>query len=569
LTRARIFLYHFPPELSSSWRERIRPFPVEVGVGNDLEKADRFDIGFHFIAGEGIPPPPSTSPWIAVTSEISLEIIEKFQGLGYLTALPADAPGWAIVEPLLRVQHKDRMVEELHRLLQEGVEYHQIFSLLEEIRNLIPRLSSPRRFEDVLQLYLKVTHGDAGALWWREGVKENTEERFLLKAETHPSPPPLIPRTFSWHEILPLLQEDALKHSYWIDNPPYTLLIPLGKKEEPEGILYIHRKERFSHPYLLAERVKILNNWVTPLLSFASWKGSPSAPDLQGKEEFFENLQQLLKLARRYERYLTTVFVWIPRETWERYDLIGAISAILRDSDLLGKYDGEKIAIALPETSYMGGEYFLRRLHRELRRRYPLSALRITTTLATTPYHGLLLEDLLRYHEEEYHSLELLSQLTYPATPPARWLSLLRETGKGISLEDPNQWGDLLCTALAELNLIHPKESRLCLYITDPERFQKWFSSLHQAVIAWDRVLITADRPFPHSAWGAVYGVDAGFKAPAYMILLDSPWGGICALAEVREGGWYGGLFWEKGWARHLFDLWENRFMIHKRWLTV
>lgn len=564
---AKILLYRFPEELARAWIERLRSFPVEVLISDTLEEGSPFDLGYRYVEEGGIPTPPSVSPWIAVVSEITFEIAEQAQNLGYLSTLTCDAPPWAIVEPLLRTRQRDRMIEELHRLLQESVEYHETLSILEEIRSLIPQLHSPRGYEQALKLYLGLTQAERGALWWREGGKKDSEDWFTLKSVTSPPPPSLFPESFPGHEILPHLTQGTPKLSLFLDDPPYTLLLILGRKEEPEGILYLYRSERFPHPHRLMETIKILNGWVPPLLSLAfSQKPLPSY-DLQEEGEFLGRVEQLLKLSRRYERPLSIVSLWTPPETWQRYDLVGVISALLRESDILGNYDGEKISIALPETSYMGGEYFLRRLHRELRRRYPQVRLKITTTLATTPYHGLLLEDLLHYHKDEYRSLELLFPLFYPETPPARWLQLLTVTGKGIPIQDPNEWGDLLYTTLSELSLIHSRESRLCLYITDPEKFQKWFSSLNQAVLAWERVLLTADRPFPASAWGGVYGVDTGFTSPAYMILLDSPWGGLVALAEVKERGWQGGLFWEKGWARQLFDLWENRFMIHKRWL--
>lgn len=568
MTTARILLYRFPEEPARRWSEVLSSIPCEVVISDNLKEGSGFDLGYIFWEKPELPSPPSVSPWVAVVPHLSPFLCGYALELGYLGALEIESPPWAIFEPIFRVRRRDKIIEELHRLLNESVEFHNTLSLLEEIRRLIPELRTSQGYPSLLQLYMRIFEASSGALWLREFRDKDEGDWFFLQATTSPPPPALFSESFREHEV-PILAQLHGKEPLFLSDPPYTLLAPLGSKDSLCGIVYLHRSQPFARLHRYSESFRILNSWLLPLLNLSlSYRDKQGEHPPAQEPDFPGRIQQLLRLARRYERPLTTVWAWVPDDLWKKYDILGVLSSLLRDSDLIGTYDGAKIPIALPETSYMGGEYFLRRLSRELKRRYPLARIKIITTLATTPYQGLLLEDLVQYHEDEYASLTELERFLGPYDSPSVWIRALKSSGKGLTFRDPNLWGDLFCTTIAELTLIHPRESRLCLYLTDPERIQKWFSSLNQANIAWDRVLLTGDRPIANNSWGGLYVVDAGLSNPLFLLLLDSPWGGIVALAEEEGDTWYGALFWERGWARVLFDLWENRFMIHKRWLV-
>lgn len=503
-----------------------------------------------------------TSFWVLLLPpESSLEEGKKWMERGFSMVLPLSSPPWVFSVPLLHHRYGQKIIFELNHLLKETLELHDILGILEQVRNLLPLLNSPAFYTQLLQTVLPFFQADQGAIWVREEEGDTFQKRWQTP---HFSGNP--EKTLDLRH-LPLTSLTRGEPAFHTTSEVTMAYLPFREAGEVVGIVAIERETPFFHREL--ENLKVLSAWVSPLIRIqeAGPKKLPTERERGGEIlKFPERVEHLLKLARRYERPLSTVWIWGGKKMMDRTFLPAILEKTLRDADVVGEYDGEKIPIALPETGYMGAEYLVRRIEREIRRVKPLEGTGIYLTFTTTPFHGLLWEDIEMTHRQMYREILELYEVWKGVTPPVEeGLSLLLHSSRTVPLDDPNLWMDYLFHLLQEISFIHPSESRLLIHLTDPKKLLPFLSPIKEFPIPWERILLTGNEPLEEESL-PLYPVETRSRDPLYLLVHDTPFGSSLLWVLKKNAQWKGGMILNQTWGRIILDAWENQCMIRRKW---
>lgn len=515
--------------------------------------------------------------WVAVLNKPSADAVRDAVDRGYHEVLDLHMEPALVLGPLLRLRELRKVSETTQRLLEESMSAYEELQWLDRIRELLRLLDSDELVSQMATLCRQAL-GAAGARVWRPpsggaepGCLALAAAQGALDAGTAHLELHAIPRSA---EILgghAVQVEWQGRQTVWLPIVDANMLIALIELPRlKEQVRLLHREEA---------RLRMLAEWLRIALANARETEQMRRVLRSRFGEFFaapafrQHLDKALVQASRYHRPLTLVALRYDGAESLRRRIYGAVLELLRDADVFEDPDDGGGRILLPETNYLGGVQFLRRMQRELAQKFPRHALRdLTTAVACYPDHGRDVEQLFARLGENMQRAVALRPVVQALREAvvAEFPELLAQLPQVVAVEDPNQWADMAFHLVQEATVIRPEQTRMLLFLGTYQESVRTFASLFEYPARWDRILvaagIAAEGSVPASHLVRLVRDEA--LADTYLAVLERPRGSTVAWTVQRDGVWRGGLSFGSDVARTVINRFEDQYMLHHRWIV-
>lgn len=516
--------------------------------------------------------------WIAVIESPDAGKLREAYAAGYDEVFDAAAAPALVLGPLLRLREKRQTVAQEQKLLEESLAAYQELSALDRVRESLRVLDlqelAPRLVRDLAEIL-----GERdGTLWLPADDAETTGSlrpiraegaRFLanqvmLSLHALPCAADLLNGKIvqvDWRErkvvFVPIVEADLL-----------LALVELPRHGSATALL--NREET---------RLRMLRDWLKIALQ-NSLEAEQMRKVLRSRfgdffspESFAQHLQKALLQASRYHRPLTLVALDFDGPERTRKKVFQYILELLRDADVFEEPQGSSARIFLPETGYLGGVQFLRRIQRELQQKFPGGTLKnLATTLASYPWHG---RDAQALYANLADSLAAVGGAkaglaAIKSERIHRLVDALTKNNAVQSLHDPNIWADLAYHLVQETGLIEPDSTRMLLFLGSHAESLKLFSTLLEYPARWDRILVSAAVTGDKEATaGPMNIVRDPNMTNTYLAMIERPTGALAAWVRADKPGdaWRGGLCRDVHLVRALFNRFEDQYLLHHKWV--
>lgn len=514
--------------------------------------------------------------WVAIVDRPDAARYEDLRRAGYDEVLDAGASPALLLGPLHRLEERRMAGEAEQRLLDESLAAYEDIRWLDRIRERM-RLAEPGEMAPALIRMVAEALGEQGGCLWRPDGADGRPGGFALECTVAAEPPAV--GQLELH-ALPQVQELLAGHPVAMTRERPAVWVPLRDGDLLIALIEVPRAERRTAKLLHREtaRLRMLVDWLGIALrngiEIEQMRSVLRARfgDFFSADAFTQHVDKALVQARRYRRPLGVVgLVWLG-PAGERERFFRTVFELLRDADVFEQPTGDRARIFLPETGYLGGVQFLRRIRRELSQkfgaRWPAPFQGVVVAFPWAGDDGAALLAAVDRDLERARVLDAtLRQLRN--SPMAALPEVLAPWSKTPSL-DPNVWADLVFHLVQEVTLQHPDDSRLLLYLGAHRDSTRTFSPLFEFPARWDRILVAA-------------GLDAQSESPEshlmrivrdeqmlqrWYAVLDRPGGALVAWSACDEGNWRGGICTEPLLAQVALNRFEDQYMLHHRWVA-
>lgn len=514
--------------------------------------------------------------WVALRETPTADDLADLRRRGYAEVVDLAASPALVLGPLHRAEELREVGEAQQRLLDESLTAYEDIRWLDRIREglrladlatLAPRLV--RMFAEAL--------GEAGGCLWRPDTAADGRPGGLVPIHVAGVEAPAVAR-IELH-ALPQVADLLAGKPVLLTRDRTSVWIPLRDGDMLLALVEIPRK---------AGRATLLNRELVRLRMLVDWlviamRNSLELEQLRSvlrarygdffsSDAFRQHVDKALVQARRYRRPLAVIgLTWLGADA-DRDKFFRSVFELLRDADVFEEPRGDRARIFLPETGYLGGVQFLRRVRRDLAQKFGVrwpSAFQ--GVVAGHPWAGDDSEALLALVDAKLDEARRLD----PALRALRSASIetlpdvLAPWSETVTL-DPNVWADIVFHLVQEITLQHPDDSRLLLFLGAFKDSVRTFAPLFDFPARWDRILVAA-------------GLDAQAEPPESHIirivrddrmlqrwyaLLDRPDGAVAAWSACDDGVWRGGVCTEPQLVQVALNRFEDQYMLHHRWVA-
>ncbi len=514
--------------------------------------------------------------WVALVEQIDFQRYQELRHAGYDEVLTLDMAPALLLGPLHRVEELRVASEARQRLLDESLAAYEDIRWLDRIRERM-RLVEPIEMAPSLIRLVAEALGEQGGCLWRPDSADGRPGGFAVECTVDAEPPAV--EKLELH-AMPQVQELLAGHPVVMSRERPGVWVPLLDGGMLIALVEIPRGERRPGKLLHREiaRLRMLVDW----LGIALRNGIEIEQmrtvlrarfgDFFSADAFTQHVDKALVQARRYRRPLGVVgLVWLgPAAERERF--FRAVFELLRDADVFEQPTGDRARIFLPETGYLGGVQFLRRIRRELAQKFGLRwPAPFQGAVVAFPWAG---EDGTSLLAAVDHELDRASKLDATLrklrSSPMATLPDILAPWSNVETLDPNVWADLVFHLVQEVTLQHPDDSRLLLYLGAHRDSTRTFAPLFEFPARWDRILVAAglDTQGEPQESHLVRLVRDEHMLQRWYAVFDRPGGALVAWSACDDGNWRGGVCTEPQLAQVALNRFEDQYMLHHRWVA-
>jgi len=575
---------HVPPAWSSvfehegwptlryaSWDELLREgeLPDVVYVFPDL-------LGVCSPRDERVERRLAGTRWVAVLPNPEPDDVRQVLAQGYREVMELDASPALVLGPVLRVRELRSAAKDADRLLEESLNAYDELRWLDRVRRAIRILDFEALANEIVREYAGAL-GEQGGYLWRV-TNEGEAAGVLTLAANVEVPRPETARMLlhALPQPTTLMQGQPIQ-TFWhgretawvplVDDGLLSALIEVPRESGRRGLL---RRE--------IARIRMLSDWMGIALRnsleteqlrrvLSSRHGGYFDPPA-----FRQHVEKAIRQARRYRRPFALAALHYDGAEPQAHRLFDSVLSLLRDADVCAQPEGTRATIFLPETGYLGGVQFLRRVHRELRQSFRPSVLRrLTGGVVAYPAHGEDFPVLLEQVDTQLQAARAVQSAVRAVgnASVANLGDIFREHAAPAPLQDPNDWADLAFHLVQETTVVAPQDSRLLLYLGRYSQARDMFAPAFDLAARWDRILVVA-------------GIEEGAQLPqdrtiklirdealldTYLAILERPSGAVAVWARLQGGSWSGGVIDDPLLVRAAFNRFEDQYMLHQRWV--
>lgn len=516
--------------------------------------------------------------WIAVMNGPDAAKMRDAFSAGYDEVFDRAAAPALVMGPLLRLRERRRRAAEEQRLLEESLAAYQELSALDRVRELLRVLELQELAPRVVRELANVLGENEGTLWLPADDAEQSGALKPIRAEGA--------RLWASADLLSLhalgaaadIINGKIVQSEWQGRK--TVFVPVVESDLLIALVELPRSAGAGALLKRDEnRLRMLRDWLKIALQnsleaeqmrrvLRSRFGDFFAP-----ESFQQHLQKALLQASRYHRPLTLIALEFQGPERSRKKLFQFILELLRDADVFEEPQGGRARIFLPETGYLGGVQFLRRIQRELGQKFQAGAVKqLAATITSYPWHA---DDAagLYAHLDAGLTVAVKARDAVAAVQAERvhrLLDILAKHPQSRTLDDPNIWADLAFHLVQETTLVEPESTRMLLFLGAHAESTKTFAPLLEYAARWDRILVAAAvADEKETEPGPMKIIRDPNMTGAYLALLERPAGAIAAWVRAGKNGgeWQGGLCQDTYLVRAAFNRFEDQYLLHHKWV--
>ncbi len=321
---------------------------------------------------------------VAITGhdDVRLAVQAMKAGCADFLAKPVDRE--ELVQVCERALARVRLRREHSQLLSENLEFAKSHALYRQGLQILSTLDGERLQDLALSLLARVTDAQGAALWTADEKGQLALRGYRGLVDRAALPARIDPREAIW---APRLAQPAPTTAPGAKDVGEAFLVPFLADEEPVGLALLSDRARGRFAAEQHAAALTVADFAAIAVKNALRFQALERIGLRDRDTGAYNLAYFIDYAgkefykaRRYGRAFSLVVLSVDnaeqmrkeggRELYRRAmrDLVGAVSRVVRDADILAKVSESEYYVLLPETDHFGALMFQRRAAEEVRR---------------------------------------------------------------------------------------------------------------------------------------------------------------------------------------------------------
>src|SRR6266540_1661636 len=328
---------------------------------------------------------------VAVTGHDDVRLAVQAMKGGCADFLTKPVDGAELVQVCERALARVRLRREHSQLLSENVEFAKSQALHRQGLQLLATLDGERLHDLALSVLARVTDAQGAALWIADEKGMLALRGYRGLVDRAGLPARIDPRQPAWASVL---AQPVPSAAPGVKDAGEAFLVPFLADEEPVGLALLSDGARGRFAAEQHAAALTVADFAAIAVKNARRFQALERIGLRDRETGAYNLAYFIDYtgkefykARRYGRAFSLVILSIDnaaqmrkeggREPYRRAmrDLVGAVSRVVRDADILAKVSESEYYVLLPETDHFGALMFTRRAVEEARREESLREL--------------------------------------------------------------------------------------------------------------------------------------------------------------------------------------------------